>query len=100
MEASYLGLHRRGELARRLERARARLERCDLCPRRCAVDRLADARGDCLTGRHALLASFNAHFGEEAPLVGSRGDAVSGRALDRDLRQRDGSVPALRWGLW
>ncbi len=52
------------------------LEECRLCPRQCAVDRLNNEKGFCKTGRKAKVASFNAHFGEEAPLVGRLGSGT------------------------
>ncbi len=52
------------------------LESCRLCPRECKVDRLKDERGICRTGRSAIVSSYNAHFGEEAPLVGSHGSGT------------------------
>ncbi|HPJ96620.1 MAG TPA: hypothetical protein PK022_04880, partial [Syntrophales bacterium] len=44
---------------------------CRQCPRRCGADRLAGEVGVCRTGREVRLASFESHFGEEAPLVGT-----------------------------
>jgi putative pyruvate formate lyase activating enzyme len=76
MEPSYLSLHRRGELAGRIERARAMLEDCTVCPRQCHVDRTAGELGFCGTGRLARVASFNLHFGEEEPLVGTGGSGT------------------------
>ncbi len=61
------------------ERARAavaRLESCDLCPRRCGVNRLQDERGFCRTGRLSRVASYAPHFGEEPPLVGRAGSGT------------------------
>jgi putative pyruvate formate lyase activating enzyme len=61
------------------DRARAalsRLQSCDICPRRCDVDRMRDARGFCRTGRWARVASYTPHFGEEAPLVGRAGSGT------------------------
>jgi putative pyruvate formate lyase activating enzyme len=75
-EASYLRLQRRGELHQRVEQALALLADCHLCPRDCGVDRLAGKVGTCRTGRQAIVASFHAHFGEEAPLVGSHGSGT------------------------
>jgi putative pyruvate formate lyase activating enzyme len=63
-------------IAERAEKAIARLESCDLCPRNCGVDRLEDETGFCRTGRKAILASYGPHFGEEPPLVGSRGSGT------------------------
>ena len=60
----------------RARQALARLEACELCPRRCGVSRLADERGFCRTGRRARMAGFAPHYGEEAPLVGRRGSGT------------------------
>ncbi|RJP68204.1 MAG: radical SAM protein [Candidatus Abyssobacteria bacterium SURF_17] len=64
------------QLAERADRALARLESCDLCPRNCGVNRLEDELGFCRTGRNALLSSYGPHFGEEAPLVGAHGSGT------------------------
>jgi putative pyruvate formate lyase activating enzyme len=72
----YLALHGRGELRRRADAALARLERCDLCPRACGVDRLADERGSCAVGRRARVSSVGPHHGEETPLVGRGGSGT------------------------
>jgi putative pyruvate formate lyase activating enzyme len=52
------------------------MESCALCPRHCGVNRLKGETGICQTGRRARVASFNAHFGEEAPLVGTHGSGT------------------------
>ncbi|MGD2127111.1 MAG: radical SAM protein [Desulfobacteraceae bacterium] len=75
-EPSYLQLYREGKLAERVETALTLLESCRLCPRECGVNRLEDERGFCETGRQAKVASYNAHFGEEAPLVGRHGSGT------------------------
>ena len=75
-EPSYIRLYRTGELARRIEKALAMMESCLLCPRRCGVNRLKGETGFCQTGRKARVASYNAHFGEEAPLVGIHGSGT------------------------
>jgi putative pyruvate formate lyase activating enzyme len=76
MEPSYLKLVRDGQLAERAEKALALMESCRLCPRECGVNRLEGERGFCDTGRKAKVASYNAHFGEEAPLVGRYGSGT------------------------
>ncbi len=73
---SYLALYRNGELDKRIEKSLALLKPCRLCPRQCKTDRLADKRGYCKTGRRAKVAGANAHFGEEAPLVGRSGSGT------------------------
>jgi putative pyruvate formate lyase activating enzyme len=65
------------ELARRAAAALGLLERpCRVCPRRCRVDRLRDEHGLCLVGRHAFVASYFPHFGEEDCLRGSHGSGT------------------------
>jgi putative pyruvate formate lyase activating enzyme len=76
MTPSYVELHERGELAERAAAARAILDECALCPRRCAVNRLEDEEGHCLVGPSAEVASAGPHYGEEAPLVGSGGSGT------------------------
>lgn len=75
-EARYIALYRSGELAQRAKRARQLLANCELCPRRCLVDRLHGRRGVCRTGARAVVANYNPHFGEEAPLVGTGGSGA------------------------
>jgi putative pyruvate formate lyase activating enzyme len=72
----YLDTHRRGELAPKVAAAIDALGCCRLCPRKCDVNRLEDETGYCNTGRQAVLASSDAHFGEEAPLVGRGGSGT------------------------
>jgi putative pyruvate formate lyase activating enzyme len=76
-EPSYLALHASGELHDRAQRALGLLEdRCRVCPRLCKVDRLSDQAGLCRVGRHAVVASHFAHFGEEDCLRGQRGSGT------------------------
>jgi putative pyruvate formate lyase activating enzyme len=76
VEPAYLQTYRSGLLHRNLEEALVRLSNCVLCPRMCRVDRHAGELGVCRTGRRAWVSSFNAHFGEEAPLVGANGSGT------------------------
>jgi len=73
---AYLELFRSGELQRRATEALSRLTECRMCPRNCAVDRTRGEPGFCRTGRLAQVASWNLHFGEEAPLVGGSGSGT------------------------
>ncbi len=75
-EPSYLALYQNGELAVRRDRLLKIMEACHLCPRKCGVNRLQGELGFCATGRRATVASYNAHFGEEAPLVGNYGSGT------------------------
>ena len=76
MEPSYITLYHNGELEARLEKALSLIESCHLCPRACGVNRLEEETGFCETGRRAKVASYNAHFGEEGPLVGRYGSGT------------------------
>jgi len=75
-EPSYLKLYRNGELEARIKKGLALMESCHLCPRQCGVNRLDGEIGYCRTGRRTRVASYNAHFGEEAPLVGNCGSGA------------------------
>lgn len=75
-EAAYLALHRRGELRQRVVEALQSLAHCEVCPRNCGVDRLADETGVCKTGRYARVSSYFAHFGEEDCLRGWQGSGT------------------------
>ncbi len=75
-EPSYVASWKHGILQERILQSLSALQCCTLCPRRCKVDRSRDETGFCKTGRLAKVASFNAHFGEEAPLVGEGGSGT------------------------
>ncbi|HPE63281.1 MAG TPA: radical SAM protein [Methanothrix sp.] len=63
-------------LRERAKIALGKLEKCDLCPRACGVDRLVGELGYCRSGRLARVSSFTPHFGEEPPLVGAHGSGT------------------------
>ena len=54
----------------------ALLEHCRLCPRECGARRLDDEAGICGVRSQAVLSSYGPHFGEETPLVGTRGSGT------------------------
>jgi putative pyruvate formate lyase activating enzyme len=74
--AAYLELYHSGKLAERIEAARGLLQNCQVCPRQCHINRLADKKGKCNTGRLAVVSSYAPHFGEETPLVGKHGSGT------------------------
>ena len=74
--AAYQKLYRSGELGERVARARSILKSCELCPRRCKVDRLQGETGMCRTAAEAVVSSHGPHYGEEAPLVGLHGSGT------------------------
>ncbi len=72
----YLETWKKGQLAEKVDAAKRELEHCTACPRDCGVNRLADERALCHTGRNAYVASAFAHFGEEDCLRGRRGSGT------------------------
>jgi len=75
-EPAYMELFRSGELYRRSREALKRLKPCRVCPRDCDVDRLADEKAVCQTGRRAYVSSYFPHFGEEDCLRGTLGSGT------------------------
>ena len=63
-------------LTEKVRIAEAMLKDCKLCPRECRVDRTTRKRGFCRTGDKPFVSSWGPHFGEERPLVGSRGSGT------------------------
>lgn len=72
----YLHLLDSGALSQRVAEAYIHLQRCDLCPWECRINRRAGAHGVCQTGELALVSSYGPHHGEEDPLRGWRGSGV------------------------
>jgi putative pyruvate formate lyase activating enzyme len=70
---SYLDHFQTGELLRRVEALEALLQRCTVCPRNCLNNRLKNELAACYSGRLPIVSSYTPHFGEEPPLVGTRG---------------------------
>jgi putative pyruvate formate lyase activating enzyme len=75
-EPAYITLDREGKLTQRVAGLISELEECRICPRECGVNRLADEKGFCRTGRKVKVASYSPHYGEEAPLVGKGGSGT------------------------
>jgi len=60
------------EFDRRIEKA----YKCEVCPHKCRVNRLKGEQGICRSGEEVIVSSYNAHFGEEPPLVGNFGSGT------------------------
>jgi putative pyruvate formate lyase activating enzyme len=54
----------------------SRYRACELCPRRCGVDRTGGEVGFCGEGAQLRLATVEAHFGEEPPISGVNGSGT------------------------
>jgi len=72
---SYLNLSKK-ELKFRGQKLFKILENCEICPRKCHVNRLKDERGVCQLGALPVVSSFHPHFGEESPLIGKAGSGT------------------------
>lgn len=75
-EPGYLKLHRSGELRTRGKKLWEMMKSCELCPRRCRVNRLQGEKGFCQANAKLKISSYHPHFGEEPPLVGRRGSGT------------------------
>jgi putative pyruvate formate lyase activating enzyme len=75
MYPSYLNLSKK-ELTRRVEELFKILENCQICPRKCRVNRLKGEKGICNLGFLPKISSFHPHFGEERVLVGQAGSGT------------------------
>ena len=76
MQPSYIILSSSGELSKRDERLTARLASCDICPRKCGVNRLKGELGFCQSRALPIVASYCVHRGEEPAISGSRGSGT------------------------
>ncbi len=75
-EPAYIRTYEKGLLRKKIQAAYKILNSCNLCPRRCQVNRIAGETGVCKTAKQAWVSSYNSHFGEEAPLVGTHGSGT------------------------
>jgi len=75
-EPSYIKLLQENNLKEKANLLIDKLKQCDLCPRKCLVNRLNGETGYCGIGKNALVSSFTSHFGEEQPLVGKNGSGT------------------------
>jgi putative pyruvate formate lyase activating enzyme len=76
-EPAYLELHKTGELKKRADELWAIMRSCELCPRRCGVNRHKGRSGVCRApGTTLVISSSHPHFGEERPLVGKGGSGT------------------------
>jgi len=73
IEPSYRVLLDQELLESRVAELEKLLERCPVCPRDCLNNRLNNEIAACYSGRLPVVSSYTAHFGEEPPLVGTKG---------------------------
>ncbi len=76
VKPGYLALYESGELEHRLQKLEARLAACDICPRKCGVNRLNDELGFCRSGKFPIVSTVCSHRGEEPAISGIRGSGT------------------------
>ena len=64
------------EFRKKINQLFAILQSCQVCPRKCQVNRLKGEKGFCQLGYLPVVASYHPHFGEEKVLVGTRGSGA------------------------
>ncbi len=72
---AYLKISER-ELNARINKLFKLFESCELCPRKCKINRLKGELGFCKVAELPMLYSYHPHFGEESVLVGSYGSGT------------------------
>jgi putative pyruvate formate lyase activating enzyme len=75
-EPAYLKAEREGRLETLEDELWEIFRSCQLCPRKCSVNRLKGDVGFCSSTAQLKIASFHPHFGEERPLVGNGGSGT------------------------
>jgi len=75
-KSGYIKLFNSGELKKRIDKLYKVLESCELCARRCGVNRLKEEKGFCNSAVELKVSSIAAHFGEEPELVGKNGSGA------------------------
>jgi len=64
------------DLKQKIEKLKSLLEKCELCPRKCRVNRAAGQKGACRAGMQPAVYSQGAHHGEEPALSGKKGSGT------------------------
>jgi putative pyruvate formate lyase activating enzyme len=72
----YLNFYKSGELKRIANALFLSLESCQICPRRCQINRLSGKKGFCQTAGLPEIFSFMVHHGEEPPISGTGGSGT------------------------
>ena len=75
-QPAYERLEEEGKFAERIKQAYSIFERCQLCPRRCGVNRKKGEKGFCRAPVRPVIFSYHPHFGEEEPITGVNGSGT------------------------
>jgi len=72
----YLETYEKNLFGGKIQQAFRMLENCEVCPRKCGVNRHKENSGFCQAGYFPEVASCAPHYGEEKPLVGRGGSGT------------------------
>jgi len=75
-EPAYLKAYDKNLLEKKIEKSLKWLEKCELCTRKCGVNRIENEMGFCGIGRNAIVSSYFPHKGEEDCLRGFNGSGT------------------------
>ncbi|MDO8489690.1 MAG: radical SAM protein, partial [Candidatus Omnitrophota bacterium] len=73
---SYLNAYKSGRLNKIIEQLFCSFESCQICPRRCKINRRDGKTGFCKTVKLPKIYSFMPHHGEEPPISGTKGSGT------------------------
>ena len=73
---SYLKSYQDSTLEKKTEEVYKLLESCEICPRRCKVNRIKDEKGFCRVRVNPVVCSYMPHHGEEPPISGKNGSGT------------------------
>lgn len=76
MSGSYTKLVTSKKIDKHIEQLYSILSACELCPRKCQVNRLKGEKGFCKSAEEVIISSVGPHFGEEPELVGRKGSGT------------------------
>ncbi|MDP2939336.1 MAG: radical SAM protein [Candidatus Omnitrophota bacterium] len=76
IKRQYIKLRNSAELKQRINLLNSILNSCELCPRKCHINRWEGELGFCRSGKDMVVSSVFPHFAEEKELVGSQGSGT------------------------
>ena len=72
----YLKTYQNSSLSNKIKETYKLLEKCQICPRKCGVNRLKGEKGFCRVGIDPMVCSYMPHHGEEPPISGKKGSGT------------------------
>lgn len=60
----------------KIEKLYSMMDNCEICPRKCGVNRNKGQKGLCGAGDRVYVSSYNVHMGEEPPITGEHGSGT------------------------